>query len=313
MSSITMNALRYGVRDSAKLNLATVHNRLAGSEGIGYAVTTQADDKNVLTTSDSFELTEKPMSSNATPQSNNVTDSAEPVLFAGNSKLLYGNEDFRVRDVTIAPQEYYHGQLQGRRWTVIPITGTLSASSGGANETPVVNGQPLELAAEKRYAIRNLDKTKSARFVVFEHGYARNSGGVNVDIKPLGDVTETRPWGSFTVIADEPEFKLKQLIVKPGQRLSEQRHEQREEHWFVTGGNAHVAVSESTTPFKNEEYTTYQSGDYVFIPRQSWHRLANKSEPSSANTNDVSIIELQLGSYFGEDDIERRGDDYNRS
>ncbi len=320
MSPIVTNRMIYGVNERANTgvnsNITAANNRLAGSERIGYAVTTQATIKRLKNTHDApdrFELTGKSMSSSPTPQPNNATDSAESVLFAGQSTLLYGNEGFRVRDVTIQPEEYYHGQLQGRRWTVIPVTGTLSASSGGANETPVVNGQPLELPAEKRYAIRNLDKTESARFIIFEHGYARNLGDVNVDIKPLGDVTETRPWGSFTVIADEPAFKLKQLVVKPGQRLSEQRHQQREEHWFVTGGSAHVAVGESTTAFKNEEYQTHQSGDYVFIPRQSWHRLANQAEQNPTDANDVTIIELQLGSYFGEDDIERRGDDYNRN
>lgn len=110
--------------------------------------------------------------------------------------------------------------------------------------------------------------------------------------------TEVRPWGSFTVLADTPRFKLKVLDVKPDSRLSLQRHQQREEHWFVIDGTPEVTINDNVVQAKTEQY--------LHIPRQAWHRLANTTEQA------VSIIELQRGDYFGEDDIERRQDDYGR-
>ncbi|MEB3286769.1 MAG: phosphomannose isomerase type II C-terminal cupin domain [Vampirovibrionales bacterium] len=117
--------------------------------------------------------------------------------------------------------------------------------------------------------------------------------------KPLAEVTETRPWGGFTVLADEAHFKLKQLWVTPGNRLSLQRHQQREEHWFVTVGQPEITLNDKTL--------NPCVGDYIHIPLQAWHRLSNP-----ATQEVVEIIELQLGTYFGEDDIERQSDDYGR-
>lgn len=117
---------------------------------------------------------------------------------------------------------------------------------------------------------------------------------------PLAEVTEQRPWGSFTVLKDEPAFKLKQLMVKPGSRLSLQRHQKREEHWLVTAGNPEVTL--------NDTVVSLRAGSYIHIPLQAWHRISNPA----AETEPVEIIELQLGEYFGEDDIERREDDYGR-
>lgn len=125
--------------------------------------------------------------------------------------------------------------------------------------------------------------------------------GEHLKTLPLAEVTETRPWGSFTVLKDEPDFKLKQLSVNPGSRLSLQRHQKREEHWLVTAGNPEVTLDDALHPLK--------PGDYIWIPTHSWHRISNPATNNSA----VEIIELQLGDYFGEDDIERQQDDYGRS
>lgn len=122
---------------------------------------------------------------------------------------------------------------------------------------------------------------------------------VDVEIKP-SEVTEHRPWGSFTVLADEPHFKLKQLLVNPGNRLSLQRHQKREEHWLITQGQPEITINETTR--------RYRRGDYLTIPCRAWHRLANAADSKEI----VEIIELQLGDYFGEDDIERKADDYGR-
>lgn len=110
--------------------------------------------------------------------------------------------------------------------------------------------------------------------------------------------TEHRPWGSFTVLMDTPAYKVKQLQVLPGHRLSLQMHHQREEHWIITRGTPEVTLDEVTR--------TYQTGDYIHIPKETKHRIAN-----TGNTP-VEFIEVQLGEYFGEDDIVRFADDYNR-
>jgi mannose-6-phosphate isomerase-like protein (cupin superfamily) len=110
---------------------------------------------------------------------------------------------------------------------------------------------------------------------------------------------EQRPWGNFLVLRDLPHYKLKQLQVNPGCRLSLQLHHQREEHWLVTQGTPEITVGDKTW--------IAQPGEYIFIPKEAQHRLAN-------NTSDVvELVEVQLGSYFGEDDIVRLQDDYNRS
>ncbi|MGE0200896.1 MAG: phosphomannose isomerase type II C-terminal cupin domain [Candidatus Melainabacteria bacterium] len=115
---------------------------------------------------------------------------------------------------------------------------------------------------------------------------------------PEQSPTEVRPWGSFTVISDDPGYKVKTLTVSPAGRLSLQRHQKREEHWFVLAGAATVTVNEKTE--------TFSPGSYIHIPLHAWHRLANES------ATPVVILEVQLGSYFGEDDIERSADDYGR-
>jgi mannose-6-phosphate isomerase-like protein (cupin superfamily) len=114
----------------------------------------------------------------------------------------------------------------------------------------------------------------------------------------LTGYSEERPWGSFTVLEDAPHFKLKKLRVKPGHRLSLQLHYKREEHWIVTQGRPEITVDEKTW--------VATVGDYIHIPQTSKHRLANPGEEW------VEIIEVQQGSYFGEDDIVRFSDDYNR-
>lgn len=115
---------------------------------------------------------------------------------------------------------------------------------------------------------------------------------------PAGLYTEHRPWGSFTVLMDNPDYKVKQIQVLPGHRLSLQMHYKREEHWVIAQGNPLVTLGENTK--------ACAKGDYIFIPKETRHRIAN---PGSTP---VEFIEVQLGEYFGEDDIVRFQDDYDR-
>ena len=113
------------------------------------------------------------------------------------------------------------------------------------------------------------------------------------------EYTEHRPWGYFTVLEDAPDHKVKRIVVKPGKRLSLQRHQRRAEHWYVIEGEALVTLDQRDIPLK--------AGQAVDIPRAGWHRMANPGKV------DMAFIEVQTGDYFGEDDIERSQDDYGRS
>jgi mannose-1-phosphate guanylyltransferase/mannose-1-phosphate guanylyltransferase/mannose-6-phosphate isomerase len=109
---------------------------------------------------------------------------------------------------------------------------------------------------------------------------------------------EERPWGRFEILRDKEHFKSKVIRVDPKQALSYQSHAQREEHWVIVRGKGEVVLNEQVIPV--------QAGSYVKIPLGAKHRIRNPGpEP-------IEFIEVQLGSYFGEDDIVRYQDDYNR-
>jgi len=110
--------------------------------------------------------------------------------------------------------------------------------------------------------------------------------------------SETRPWGSFYVINDQPEYKIKRIEVNPGSRLSYQYHNGRAETWVIIEGKAKVTINNKT-----ENYST---GETVIIPRKAKHRIEN------ITTENLIFIEIQTGDYFDEDDIVRIEDDYNR-
>ena len=109
---------------------------------------------------------------------------------------------------------------------------------------------------------------------------------------------ETRPWGTFLTIEEGPGYKVKRLTVEPGKRLSLQRHHHRAEHWVVIEGVARVVVAGRTRRLGPRKS--------VDVPRRAWHRIEN---PGAER---LVIIEVQHGPYLGEDDIERRQDDFGR-
>jgi len=111
--------------------------------------------------------------------------------------------------------------------------------------------------------------------------------------------TEVRPWGEYTVLLDAPNTKVKRIIVKAGERLSLQRHQKREEHWIVVSGQGEVTLGLTRKQLF--------PGDRVYIPKGVKHRI------QAIRSMDLTFIEVQLGTYFGEDDIERFEDDFGRS
>lgn len=109
-----------------------------------------------------------------------------------------------------------------------------------------------------------------------------------------------RPWGHYKILFDSDYCKVKEIIVNPKQRLSYQYHKKRREAWTVVQGTAEVTL--------DGEVLLLEKGETIIIPLGAKHRMAN---PSS--NIDMKLIEVQTGSYFGEDDIIRLQDDYKRS
>lgn len=224
--------------------------------------------------------------------SQSLTNSAQ--LSSPQPELLYSNGRFLVRLWTLIPSQSatIEPNSAHQRSQFFLIEGNLQANghSTGLNFTL---GQQLEASAQSTpWALQNPGSVKATLLEIVQ--------GEDLEQIPLPEVTETRPWGSFTVLKDEPHYKLKQLLNTPGNRLSLQRHQKREEHWIVIAGHPEITIDDSTVAM--------HAGDYIRIPLHSWHRLANPEEHTEA----VEIIELQLGTYFGEDDIERCQDDYGR-
>ncbi len=107
-----------------------------------------------------------------------------------------------------------------------------------------------------------------------------------------------RPWGKYFVLADEPNFKLKRIEVLPGHRLSYQYHFKRQEAWTIVQGTAKITL--------DGEEKIYKYGETALIPLSAKHRIENIGEDL------LVFVEVQTGTYFGEDDIIRIEDDFGR-
>jgi mannose-1-phosphate guanylyltransferase / mannose-6-phosphate isomerase len=108
-----------------------------------------------------------------------------------------------------------------------------------------------------------------------------------------------RPWGYYQSVDEGARYQVKRIVVKPGQRLSLQKHFHRAEHWIVVRGIAEVT--------RNDEVILVHENESVYLPMGSIHRMANPGKI------DLELIEVQTGSYLGEDDIIRYEDVYNRT
>jgi mannose-6-phosphate isomerase-like protein (cupin superfamily) len=109
---------------------------------------------------------------------------------------------------------------------------------------------------------------------------------------------EERPWGWFKILLETPHYKVKELLIKPGCRVSYQSHTRRSEHWLIVQGTATVILDDKSL--------TLEEGMSTDILTGTKHRIGNNG------TTDMVFIEVQRGDYFGEDDITRYEDDYNR-
>jgi len=109
---------------------------------------------------------------------------------------------------------------------------------------------------------------------------------------------ENRPWGEFENILDTEICKVKKIVIKPGQSPSYQYHFKREEYWIIIQGYGQLN--------KDENITKVNKGSMIYIPFECKHQITN------LGTDDLIFIEVQLGDYFGEDDIVRLNDNYGR-
>jgi mannose-6-phosphate isomerase len=107
-----------------------------------------------------------------------------------------------------------------------------------------------------------------------------------------------RPWGRYEVLQESEIHKVKSIHVNPGQRLSYQRHQKRSEHWFIVSGVATVVLDGETF--------TKNPGETVEVEIGQLHRIGNNGN------SELVFVEIQTGTYFGEDDIERVEDDFSR-
>jgi mannose-6-phosphate isomerase len=119
-------------------------------------------------------------------------------------------------------------------------------------------------------------------------------------VRRVSDDESVRPWGHYEVLSDGPDFKTKSITVRPGKRLSLQRHERRSEHWFIVKGTGVVTLDGTSVDV--------EAGSAVDVPAGAAHRIQNTHDES-----DLVFVEVQHGDYFGEDDIVRLEDDYGRT
>jgi mannose-6-phosphate isomerase len=110
---------------------------------------------------------------------------------------------------------------------------------------------------------------------------------------------DERPWGNYEVLVDDPDHKVKQILVRPGKRLSYQVHARRSEHWFIVRGTGVVTL--------NDASVLVEPGVAVDIVVGASHRIENTGR------DDLVFVEVQHGEYFGEDDIVRLEDDFGRA
>jgi mannose-1-phosphate guanylyltransferase/mannose-1-phosphate guanylyltransferase/mannose-6-phosphate isomerase len=178
-------------------------------------------------------------------------------------------------------------------------------------------GDPIEVDSKNNFVLPKSDKSYAfvgvddLIVVDTEDALLVSAKGKTQDVKTvverlkkeapklaLEHVFEERPWGRFEVLRDKEHFKSKVIRVNPQSQISYQSHAKREEHWIIVKGKGEVVLNDQVVPV--------QVGSYVKIPLGAKHRIRNP------NAEPLEFIEVQLGTYFGEDDIVRYQDDYKR-
>lgn len=178
-------------------------------------------------------------------------------------------------------------------------------------------GEPIEVDSKNNFVLPKEDKryafvgVDGLIVVDTEDALLISSKGKTQEVKTVVErlkketpklaiehVFEERPWGRFEILRDKEHFKSKVITVNPQSQISYQSHAKREEHWIVVKGQGEVVLNEEVHPMR--------AGSYIKIPQGAKHRIRNTS------ATPLEFIEVQLGTYFGEDDIVRYQDDYKR-
>jgi mannose-1-phosphate guanylyltransferase/mannose-6-phosphate isomerase len=167
---------------------------------------------------------------------------------------------------------------------VVVYSGDRLVATLGVSDLIVVDTTDATLVARK-------DAVHDIRLVVD----ALRSQGAPEVTQPR---TSLRPWGTWTTLLELPGYKVKEIGVKPGCRASLQRHGRRGETWIVASGRARVTRGDDTLDLG--------PGESIHLPAGVTHRMEN------ASTEPLRIIEVQIGDYLGEDDVERLADDWHR-
>ncbi len=176
-------------------------------------------------------------------------------------------------DVLMVDVENSLIRAEDRLVTAIGLRDTLVVETADA-----VLVAPLDRSQDVKEIVTRLKKEKRDEFLIHRTVY--------------------RPWGSYTTLEMHDRFQIKRITVKPGGRLSLQMHHHRHEHWVVVTGTARIQNGEQSFLLKEDEAT--------YIPSGTMHRLENPG------VIPLELIEVQIGSYLGEDDIVRFDDEYGR-
>jgi len=128
--------------------------------------------------------------------------------------------------------------------------------------------------------------------------YEDMAGSMKIKCKVRSLEFETRPWGSYIVLVDSKKYKVKKLVLNPKKRFSLQYHKKRTETWTMVCGKVLITI--------DSKRKVYQYGQTVSVKAGAVHRVEN------IGRKPAEIIEVQTGTYFGEDDISRLEDDYGR-
>ncbi len=215
----------------------------------------------------------------------------------------------RAANVAVVPATFDWSDIGS--WAA--IGGEMAPDADGnrsRGETVLIDSQDCQVQASGRVVamvgVRDLTVIETADAVLVAH--RDSSQDVKRVVEALrarshptveSHVTTYRPWGSYTILEDAEDCKVKRLTVKPGHVLSLQLHHRRSEHWTVVSGTAKVRVGDDEFLLERNQST--------YIPVETLHRLEN------ATDHDLHLIEVQCGDYFGEDDIVRLEDRYGRT
>jgi len=168
------------------------------------------------------------------------------------------------------------------------------------------DGQTGFIVADVNAAVQAVDRIDSldrraCRDEVEQRFTSQHMAHAYLDVyhKILEQRENYRPWGHYENLLERDDHKIKEITVQPGERLSLQKHRRRAEHWTVVSGEALVTVGDQEIPLK--------PGQSVDIPQGAVHRIMNPGNIP------LVLVEVQMGDYFGEDDIIRLEDDYDRS